>query len=180
MQTRLAPTIADYHFQLGTLRQQEDELFKQALVNPSESHLPQFEAIWSQRDAIHQAIENTMTPLPIEPAQAPEAQESIHCTVEETQAIPKLDWYQMELWGKKEWQSESHTYLCKKGVKLPESIIQQYELTSRQVAIVEQEIILEALEETGNEDEPCWYDAAHPASDKDYGYTSRDVIMGRF
>lgn len=172
------PTIVDYHAQLNNLRQQEDELFQLALSNPQEAHLTQFEAIWSQRNAIHQLIETAMTPMPIEPAKT---QESIYCTVKEIQAIPKLNWYQMELWGKKEWQPESQSYLCKKGVKLPESIVQQYELAPRQIAILQQEITLEGLEEeVGNEDKPCWCDAAHLASDKDYGYTSRDIIMGRY
>lgn len=167
-----------YEAELAELRLKEDVLFAQALSSPQDEMLNQFQEIWTRRNEIYQVIENTMTPLPV---QASDTQQSINYTVEEVQAIPKLDWYQMELWGKKEWQAKSQTYLCKKGVKLPESIIQQYKLTPRQVAILQQEVTLEGLEEEGNEDEPLWYDALPSIRDSGgYAYTARDIVMGRY
>ena len=177
MQTLSAPPAVNYQLQLEKLRQQEDKLFKLALANPQDTQLAQFKSIWNTRSIIHQEIESTMTPMPIEPAKA---LETTRCTIKEIQAIPKLDWYQMELWGKKEWQLESQTYICRKGIKLSENIIEQYQLTPRQVAILQQEITLEGLEEIGNEDEPCWHDTVYTTSDRDYGYTARDIIAGRY
>jgi|GEM_PF-5294655 len=184
----LNPTIADYRFQLDTLRQQEDKLFQRALANPQAEMLGQFEAIWNARNIVYTKMENVMTPIPTEPIQPIEVFESIYCTIEEIQAIPKLDWYQMELWGKKEWQSESQTYLCKKGAKLPENIIQQYKLDAVQVAILQQEITLESLkEEFDNEIESVpgrYHDyddySGSARHSEGYAYISRDIIMGRY
>ena len=176
MQTLLPPPVIDYQLQLKELRQQEDHLFQLALANPQEAQLAQFEAIWNTRNEMYKEIENTMTLMPAE------ALEVTHCTIEEIQAIPKLCWSEMTLWGKKEWQRESQTYLCKKGVKLSENIIEQYQLTSRQVAILQQNITLEGLEveEIDNEHEPCWHDTAYATCDRDYAYTARDIIAGRY
>lgn len=177
MQTLSVSPVINYQLQLEELRQQEDELFQLALANPQDAQLAQFELIWNTRSTIYQEIETTMTPMPIEPA---EALESAYCTIEEIQAIPKLCWSEMTLWGKKEWQRESQTYLCKKSVILSKSIVEEYQLTPRQVAILQQEITLEGLEEIGNEDEPCWHDTAYITPDRDYGYTARDIIAGRY
>lgn len=130
------PTVTDYYAQLDSLRQQEDKLFQLALANPQETHLAQFESIWNHRNAIHQAIKNTMTPLPTESTQAPETQEHSTFTVEELKAIPKMNVYDSELIGKLFYSLDNRPQLCKK-FKLPRIVVERYKLTPRQANILE-------------------------------------------
>lgn len=174
--------LQDYETDLAELRLAEDALFAQALSSPQDGMLSQFQEIWATRESIHKAIEMNTTPMPTEPVEVTESAHcTAHCTIEEIRDLPKLYWYQAELRGKNDWIPKASTMLCKKCEKLPESIIQQYKLTPRQVAILQQEVTLEGLEEEGNEYEPLWYDALPSIRDSGgYAYTARDIVMGRY
>lgn len=185
MLQKIAPKLQDYETELTELRLKEDALFAQALSSPQDGMLSQFQEIWATRESIHKAIEMNTTPMPTEPVEVTESAHcTAHCTIEEIRDLPKLYWYQAELRGKNDWIPKASTMLCKKGEKLPESIIRYYKLTPRQIAIFQRDITLEKLEgneEEGNEDEPLWYDALPSARDSgDYAYTARDIILGRY
>lgn len=169
--------ITDYQLQLDDLRQQEDELFKQALANPQEAQLAQFKAIWTQRDTIHKQIENTTTLMSTEPIQILETQEQSPYTIEELQAIPKMNMHCPELAGKLFYSLNNRPQLIK-GFKVPATIIGQYELSPRQVAILEGKLRIAPQ----IEDVPSRYDnySESVKNSEAYAYTAEDIIMGRF
>jgi hypothetical protein len=186
MQTQSTPpTIADYRLQLDTLRQQENELFQLALTNPQEEILEQIQAIWTQRNKVYQTMDNAITPMPAELIQSvsePAPVVETPYTLEEFQAIPSVgSWrYTGEVF-KRYWVCK-----CATGrySTLPQSVINSYGLTPRQVAILEEKIqitrpnVVEPMPDGGYE--PCWHDiAAMSRTDKDYA-SNREIIMGRY
>ena len=177
MQTLSAPLAVNYQIQLEELRQQEDELFKLALANPQEAQLAQFESIWNSRSIIHQKIENTMTPMPIEPAEAQESLEQGTYTVEELKAIPLMNMYCPELTGKLGYSLDNRPQL-RKRFKLPATIIERYKLTSRQVAILEGKLRIAPQVE----DVPDRHDnySEFAREETGYAYNAEDIIAGRY
>lgn len=178
MQTQPAlPTVADYYIQLDELRQQEDELFKQALANPQEAQLEQFESIWTRRSFIYQEIENAMMPIPTKAAQTIETQEQSPYTAEELRAIPKMDMHCSELAGKLFYSLNDRPQLIK-GFKLPATIIGQYELTLRQVAILEGELRVKPQIEDVPSRHDNYFESVRDT--EGYAYTAEEIITGRF
>lgn len=178
MQTLSTPPAIDYKLQLEKLRQQEDELFKLALANPQEAQLAQFEAIWNTRNEIHKKMENTMTPMPAEPLQASEQQESNTYTVQELKAIPLMDMRCPELTGKLFYSSDNRPQL-RKRFKLPAIVIERYKLTLRQVAILEGKLrIASQLQEDAPDRHDNYSESVR--DETGYAYTARDIIAGRY
>jgi len=195
-----SPALNSAIAQLDTLRQQEDELFQRALVNPQAEMLGQFETIWNARNIIHIKMENVMTPMPTEPVsvQPQKAQEELTIpttelakpgketsyTLEEFQAIPSIaNWrYTGEVF-KRYWVCKGATG---RYSTLPQSVINCYGLTPRQVEILEEKIqitrpnvVVEPMPDGGYEDEPCWHDVAMSRTSDDY-VSNREIIMGRY
>ena len=178
MQTLSAPSAIDYQLQLKELRQQEDHLFQLALANPKESQLVQFEAIWNTRNEIHKKMENTMTPMLVEPLQASEQQESNTYTVQELKAIPVMDTRCPELTGKLFYSSDNRPQL-RKRFKLPAIVIERYKLTLRQVAILEGKLrIASQLQEDAPDRHDNYSESVR--DETGYAYTARDIIAGRY
>jgi len=178
----LNPAIA----QLDTLRQQEDELFEGFLANPQESLLEQIQAIWTQRSKVYQTMDNAITSMPaelIESVSKPAPVAETPYTLEEFQAIPSIaNWrYTGEVF-KRRWSCKGAT---ERFSTLPQSVINSYGLTPRQVAILEEKIqitrphvVVEPMPDGGFEDEPC-HDVAMSRTSDDY-VSNRDIIMGRY
>lgn len=178
MLQEIVPKFQDYETDLAELRLAEDALFAQALFSPQDEMLSQFQEIWATRESIHKAIEMNTTPMPTESVKVTE---STHCTIEEIRDLPKLYWYQAESRGKNAWVSKVSTVLCKKGEKLPESIIRQYKLTPRQIAIFQRDVTLEKLEEEGSENEALCYDEMYSGRySEGCAYTALDILKGRY
>ena len=169
-----------YEAELAELRLAEDRLFAQALYSPQPEMLNQFQEIWQRREAIYKAMETVITPMPIEPTKTPE---SNRCSIEEMLAIPKLDMYCPELEGNLFYTLKDKPIVLK-GFKIPEAIINRYELTPHQVAILEGKIkVAVQPEPTRNqrEDEPLCYDEMYSGMCSDsYAYTAFDIVMGRY
>lgn len=182
MLQKIAPKLQDYETELAELRLAEDALFAQALSSPQDGMLSQFQEIWATRESIHKAIEMNTTPMPTEPVEVTESAHcTAHCTIEEIRDLPKLYWYQAELRGKNAWVSQISTVLCKKGEKIPESIIRQYKLTPRQIAIFQRDVTLEKLEEEGSENEALCYDEMYSGRySEGCAYTALDILKGRY
>lgn len=162
--------------ELAELRLAEDALFAQALSSSQDEMLNQFQEIWTRRNEIYQAIEMNITPMPVE------AQELTTCTIEEIRAIPKLDMYCPELDGNL-FYSLDNKPTARREFKIPVVIVNRYKLTPRQVAILEGKVkVAVQSEPTTNqrEDEPCWRDEMYSGRCSEYGYTARDIVMGRY
>lgn len=135
-----SPEAFDFNAELTELRLAEDALFQEFLTAPTHEMLQQFARIWERRNEIHTAMDAEITPMPASLETSKSVIDISPCSLEEFRAIPKPGkWtYIPGLFGRQSaWICPG---ICGRHSALPKSVVNQYELSTRQILILEGKI----------------------------------------